>query len=823
MHRPVPSLSLLFLLTVFGTAQAQEKSFAYQVAPQECLFFSSWTGFPPIPEGSANSAELMLAEPEILEFGEALIERFEAVAGLVMQDRPPAKRQAMQEIVAPVFRMLFARPGCFLVESVEILDEEGRFTADAGVVFDFGEGVEVFLAAITDLAESDGMQFKPGPRVSGADTLQVVIADASLQSSVSLAAVNGKLIVGIGQATERLISAAKAPRKTARPEWLKELEEQLPVPRRTSVGYVNLAAMLQQLRESAEPPGAGLDEMNFQLLMVTGLIEQLGLGNLESLTTSTGYDDTGLVDHTRLSWSGPATGLLDMLRTEPLNRKSLANIPSDALFAASLSLNLSDLLTKSLGIVDRMEPVVAEQMRDGLSSMTAQTGIDPQRDILAHMGATWTIFNGAGDGFGVGTLITVDLKDETAFSESMGQLLVLLRSMGLRDDISKRKADETAIYTLNFPDTPNPAQISWAIHDGHLWFSLFPQVLRPYLDGSDAVERLDLDTLAIEDGMVGYGYQDVKRQYELLYCLSAAYVGTLLTISQSPEFVEDGEEILQILSSIPLPSLRSMYRHLQPSQMILNSDSQGWQLTTKQTAPAINVVVAAPVAVGFLLPAVVAARAAGRRMESMNHLREIAIAVHNYESTWGRMPAAYSMNKKGKPLLSWRVQLLPFLGHTDLYNSFYLDEPWDSEHNIQLLEQMPEVYSCPGGTTKQGMTSYLGNGGKHGMLAFEAGKKKSEKSGKKGVTFASVRDGLSNTILVVEGSADLAEPWTKPTEYEFAPDKAFRLFGTHTAGTIAALGDGSIRFLEEELDRSELKALFTRDRGDGKALNDLLR
>ena len=819
MHRLVPSLSFLFLLSLCGTVQAQENSFAYQIAPQECLFFSSWSGFQPAAAGCTNAAELMLAEPEFVEFGEALIERIEDVFGLAMRDEPPAKRQAMQEVVAPVFRMLFARPGCFLVESVEILDENGRFTADAGVVFNFGEGVEEFLASIAGLAESDRMQFKPGPRVSGAATLQVVIADASLQSSVSLAAVNGKLIIGIGQATERLISAAQEPRKTAKPEWLEELEEQLPVPRRTSVGYVNLAAILEQLRSHAEPPGAGLDEVNLRLLIVTGILEQLGLSNLESLTTSTGYDDKGVVDHTRLSCNGPATGLLDMFGTKPLNRRSLENIPSDALFAASLSLDLNHLLIKSLEMLDRLEPVVAEQMRDGLSAMSAQTGIDPQRDILAHMGETWTIFNGAGDGFGVGTLITLDLHDEAAFSESMERLLVLLRSMGLRDNIKRYKANETTIYTLQFPGASNPAQISWAIYNGHLWFSLFPQVLRPYLDGSGAVERLDLDGLAIEEGMIGYGYQDAKRQYELLYSLSASSMSSLLAFSQSPEFVADGKEVLEILSSSPLPSFRSIYRHLQPSQMMLNRDAQGWQLTRKQTAPAINLVVGSPVVVAFVLPYVHAARAAARRVESMNHLREIAIAVHNYESTWGRMPAAYSIDEKGKPLLSWRVRLLPFLGHTDLYNSFHLDEPWDSEHNIQLLEQMPEVYSCPGGTTERGMTSYLGNGGEHGLLAFEVRKKK---RGEKGVTFAAVRDGLSNTILVIEGSADLSEPWTKPTEYKFAPEQAFRLFGTHTAGTNAAFGDGSIRFLEDELAPRQLEALFTRDGADGTALDELL-
>ena len=66
-----------------------------------------------------------------------------------------------------------------------------------------------------------------------------------------------------------------------------------------------------------------------------------------------------------------------------------------------------------------------------------------------------------------------------------------------------------------------------------------------------------------------------------------------------------------------------------------------------------------------------------------------------------------------------------------------------------------------------------------------------------------------------------AGPQTKPTEYNFAPIKAFRLFGGYTAGTNAAFGDGSIRFIEEALDRSELKAIFKCDFSDEKALRDL--
>ena len=48
------------------------------------------------------------------------------------------------------------------------------------------------------------------------------------------------------------------------------------------------------------------------------------------------------------------------------------------------------------------------------------------------------------------------------------------------------------------------------------------------------------------------------------------------------------------------------------------------------------------------------------------------------------------LDPNGKPLLSWRVQILPYIEEQQLYQDFHLDEPWDSEHNIKLLEK-----SCP--------------------------------------------------------------------------------------------------------------------------------
>ena len=95
------------------------------------------------------------------------------------------------------------------------------------------------------------------------------------------------------------------------------------------------------------------------------------------------------------------------------------------------------------------------------------------------------------------------------------------------------------------------------------------------------------------------------------------------------------------------------------------------------------------------MPAVRASLDAARRVQCVNNLKQIALAMHNYHSANNAFPRAASVDENGKPLLSWRVAILPYLGHQELYNKFNLDEPWDSPHNKALLKEMPPVYLCP--------------------------------------------------------------------------------------------------------------------------------
>jgi hypothetical protein len=80
------------------------------------------------------------------------------------------------------------------------------------------------------------------------------------------------------------------------------------------------------------------------------------------------------------------------------------------------------------------------------------------------------------------------------------------------------------------------------------------------------------------------------------------------------------------------------------------------------------------------------------RKKSENNLKQLALAMHNYHDVNGRFPPAASRGADDKPLLSWRVMILPYLEQEALYKEFNMDEPWDSEQNKKLLAKMPDIY-----------------------------------------------------------------------------------------------------------------------------------
>src|SRR5215216_7139987 len=80
------------------------------------------------------------------------------------------------------------------------------------------------------------------------------------------------------------------------------------------------------------------------------------------------------------------------------------------------------------------------------------------------------------------------------------------------------------------------------------------------------------------------------------------------------------------------------------------------------------------VLIALLLPAVQAAREAARRVQCVNNLKQIGLGILNFHDQEGHYPPPAITGQDGRPLLSWRVALLPYIGEEALYREFHLGE-----------------------------------------------------------------------------------------------------------------------------------------------------
>jgi len=204
----------------------------------------------------------------------------------------------------------------------------------------------------------------------------------------------------------------------------------------------------------------------------------------------------------------------------------------------------------------------------------------------------------------------------------------------------------------------------------------------------------------------------------------------------------------------------------------------------------------------LLLPSMRSAGPAARRAQCMNNLRNIALALDNYQNAYGAFPPAYTIDASGKRLHSWRTLILPFLDEKALYRQIDLSKPWDDPANAAAREHPVSIYSCPASGCAPNQTTYLAILGPKSCLQPAKPRQLSEVTREPG-----------QTLMAFEVDSPHAVPWMAPIDADEAlllslgPSSKL----AHDGGFLAAFVDGRVLFLPATMPPADRSAMISVD------------
>ena len=218
----------------------------------------------------------------------------------------------------------------------------------------------------------------------------------------------------------------------------------------------------------------------------------------------------------------------------------------------------------------------------------------------------------------------------------------------------------------------------------------------------------------------------------------------------------------------------------------------------------------------MLLPSVRSSREAARRNSCMNNLKQIVLALRNYEEAHGAYPPAYTVDADGRPLHSWRTLILPYMEQQALYDSIDLAKSWDDPANEQARNTSLSYYQCPSvpddDPERTGFTTYLAVVTPDSVVRTADSLSYSE------------LPAPSETLLVVDAAPSQATHWMSPID---ADEKLLvnvdpKLKRQHSSDIcLAAYADGHVYPHSGMIDPKALRAMITASADDNDALQEV--
>jgi hypothetical protein len=197
-----------------------------------------------------------------------------------------------------------------------------------------------------------------------------------------------------------------------------------------------------------------------------------------------------------------------------------------------------------------------------------------------------------------------------------------------------------------------------------------------------------------------------------------------------------------------------------------------------------------------LLPDIDGGVVVARRAVCSYNMKQLGLAVLNYEDAKKEFPTVYVRDKDGKKQFSWLVNLLPRMEYNTIYDALNKNEPWDSSSNAAVLPPNISEFQCP--SAKRGKndhsSSYIAIIGRGTIWKVDGAK-----------TVADLPQGRSNAIIAVE-TVDSKKHWAEPFALtvdevleNMKTKKGVRISTNHPVYISAVFADGEVRLLPSKM------------------------
>ncbi len=187
-------------------------------------------------------------------------------------------------------------------------------------------------------------------------------------------------------------------------------------------------------------------------------------------------------------------------------------------------------------------------------------------------------------------------------------------------------------------------------------------------------------------------------------------------------------------------------------------------------------------------------------MTCINNISQIGTALLQYEADHGTFPPLYTTDDKGRPLVSWRALILPYLEGQDIYEACRFDEPWNSPTNSQLAAIDLYFFRCPSDpNSRPAETSYLAVVGPGTVWSVD-----------EPIGLDDIEDNTQTILLVEVAGSGIS--WMEPRDLSL--QDALRginaepgpcISSGHPGRAVVVFADGHVQTVDESLTIDELR------------------